>query len=172
MLSTSEDRKHALIEAATAAAGSEAEFVRTFYRPARRSPVPQRGQPFRRAARSLWAFGTGRQPGAARVRVAPRRAESEGSVVQIVLDDMPFPVASDAAARVGSGLEIHLVAHSVVEGHSGAKVSVMHVELDGDIEEERRSAVTAQLDAVLANVRAAVSAASTAAGCYGHGEHG
>lgn len=159
MLSTSEDHKKALIEAAAARAGSEAEFVRTFYRDVPPAELLSRDPASLSAtARSLWAFGAGHRPGTACVRALPRSAESERSVVEIVTDDMPFLVASVTAALARSGLEIHLVIHPIVKDPSGAKVSMMHIELDGDVEEERRSIVTVQLEGVLADVRAAMSA--------------
>jgi glutamate dehydrogenase len=159
MLSTNEDHKHALIEAAAARAGSEAEFVRTLYRDVPLADLVSRDPASLSAtARSLWAFGAGRQPGMARVRVMSRGAESERSVVQIVTDDMPFLVTSVTAALARSGVEIHLVIHPIVKDPSSANVSMMHIELDGDIEEERRSTVTLQLGAVLADVRTAVGA--------------
>ncbi len=159
MLSTSEDHKHALIEAAAARAGTEAEFVRTFYHDVPSADLLSRDPAsLSTTARSLWMFGAGRQPGTARVQVLPRGAESERSVVQIVTDDMPFLVASVTAALARSGLETHLVIHPIVKDPSGARVSMMHIELGGEIEEERRSIVTMQLDAVLADVRTVVSA--------------
>jgi glutamate dehydrogenase len=159
MTSIDETQKHALVEAAAAMSGDGAEFVRTFYRNAAPADVVSRdASALSSAALSLRDFGKDRPSGTPRVRVLPRGDEREYNVVQIVTDDMPFLVASVGGALAELGLEVHLIIHPVVQASSGAKVSMMHIELEGDTAEERYPAIIGRLEAVLADVRSAVAA--------------
>jgi glutamate dehydrogenase len=126
------------------------------------------------AGLALWQFGKTRQPGTALVRVYnPRLAEhgwtSRHTVIEIVNDDMPFLVDSVTAELNQRELSVHLVIHPIVRltrdsaGRAGAIAdlgtpeSFMHIEVD----EQGSPAVLADIqrgvEAVLADVRAAVS---------------
>ena len=159
MPSIDELEKRDLIEAACALEEDGAAFVRAFYRNVPPADVLSRDPgSLSAAARSLWRFGAHREPGKPLVRVLRPAAEGERSVIQIVTDDMPFLVASVSSALAQLGLEVQLVIHPVVEDKSGAKVSMMHIELEGDPAEERHLAIVARLETVLADVRSAVEA--------------
>jgi glutamate dehydrogenase len=128
------------------------------------------------AATTLWQFMAERRPGRAKLRVlSPREPENAWTggrtVVQIVNDDMPFLVDSVTAALNNLDLVVHLVIHPVVpverdaagrlenlsQGLTGdLKESVMHIELAGPVDADRRAAIIRDLDIVLADVRAAV----------------
>ncbi|MBV8913133.1 MAG: NAD-glutamate dehydrogenase [Acetobacteraceae bacterium] len=71
---------------------------------------------------------------------------------------MPFLVASIGSALTDLGLEVHLNIHPIVEDGLGAKVSMMHIELESEVSEERRDVVITGLKSVLADVRSAVHA--------------
>src|SRR4051794_27114214 len=106
MPSTDETDKHAQVEAAAAIDNEGADFVRAFYRDVAPADVVARSaSALSSAARSLRCFGAGREKGHPLVRVLPPTGESEGSVVEIVTDDMPFLVASVSSALAELGLE-------------------------------------------------------------------
>ncbi|HEV7536379.1 MAG TPA: NAD-glutamate dehydrogenase, partial [Acidimicrobiia bacterium] len=123
-----------------------------------------------------------RPAGAARVRVYTPSFDDHGwasthSVVEIVVDDMPFLLDSVSMELVRQGCGLHLVVHPVVsvtrddEGHlqsigaspggAGASPAVtdeafIHIEIDRQPAGERLEALRADLLAVLDDVRAAV----------------
>ncbi len=159
MPSTDDTQKDALIDAAAAMDENGAEFIRECYRNVAPGDVLSRdAAALSSAARSLRSFGAGRTPGKPLVRVLPPAGEGEGSVVEIVTDDMPFLVASAGAALAELGLEAPLIIHPVVRDQSGAKVSMMRAELEGEVAEDRYPAIVGKLESVLGDVRAAVEA--------------
>ena len=123
-----------------------------------------------------------RPAGTARVRVYTPTFDDHGwvsthSVVEVVIDDMPFLLDSVSMALVRQGCGLHVVVHPVVpvtrddDGHltaigprpaGGAEVSparnesFIHVEIDRQPPGERTEALRADLLAVLDDVRAAV----------------
>ena len=128
----------------------------------------------RAAAEFIAACASQRQPGQALVRL-----ESVGTQlghrrmrIAIVNDDMPFLVDSIAAAIAARGLIIHRLLHPVVcvrrdADHRltdieplcdevGRRESIMYIEVDR-ADARTRSELTAELNRVLADVRAAVT---------------
>jgi len=131
------------------------------------------------AALAIWQFGAVRRPGEALVRVCNPRVEHEGwhaghTVVEIVNDDMPFLVDSVSAELNRHGLTVHLVIHPVVRVRRDAQgrllelfgsaeapadataESYMHIEVDQRSDPAQLTAVREGIEAVLADVRAAV----------------
>ena len=139
--------------------------------------VPRAASDLSDAALSLWRFAAERQVGQPKLRVLSPSGTEETwldghSIVQIVNDDMPFLVDSVTAALTGLGLEVQLVIHPVLSVQrdgtgrltncgpdiaGGVDESLMHVELAGDADNERRPAIIDRLTGVLADVRAVVS---------------
>ncbi len=131
------------------------------------------------AALSLWQFAAQRKPGEAKIRVFNPRVEKHGwhsphTVVEIVHDDMPFLVDSVTMALNRRELTVHLVVHPqfVVERDSSGKAvsfrprgdegktatpeSCMHIEVDEQGAPAMLRAIEEDLEATLADVRAAV----------------
>ena len=171
-----------LASAHAAAISSDARairrFVQAFYEHvAPDDVVPRAASDLSDAALSLWRFAAERQVGQPKLRVLSPSGTEETwldghSIVQIVNDDMPFLVDSVTAALTGLGLEVQLVIHPVLSVQrdgtgrltncgpdiaGGVDESLMHVELAGDADNERRPAIIDRLTGVLADVRAVVS---------------
>src|SRR5687767_623833 len=141
--------------------GAQAEaaehFVRSYWErvPAEdivgRDPVDLAG-----AALAHLHLGERRPPGTTQVRVYTPTFDDHGwasthSVVEVVVDDMPFLLDSISMALVRQGCGLHLVIHPVVDG-----VSYIHVEIDRQPAGERMDTLRADLLDVLEDVRAAV----------------
>jgi glutamate dehydrogenase len=128
------------------------------------------------AALALWDFARERTPGRPKVRVYNPRVEEHGwesshSAVEIVNDDMPFLVDSVSAELRRLDAEVLLLIHPIVhverdaEGRlvglrdsgegGGHAESVMHVRVSAQ-PVARHEAIRARVEAVLADVRAAV----------------
>jgi glutamate dehydrogenase len=125
-------------------------------------------------------LGEQRPPGQATLRVYNPQIEQHGwqsthTVVEVVTDDMPFLVDSISMALNRLGLLIHITIHPVIpvkrrsDGRleavletgaaDGGEVrfeSFMHYEVDRQSDPERIEAIRADLERVLADVRAAV----------------
>jgi glutamate dehydrogenase len=113
-----------------------------------------------------------RAPGTARVRVYTPTFDDHGwasthSVVEVVVDDMPFLLDSISMELVRQGCGLHLVVHPVVavtrddDGRltaigAGTEEAFVHVEIDRQPPGERLQGLKADLLAVLDDVRAAV----------------
>ncbi len=115
--------------------------------------------------------------GTAKIRVYNPRADENGwssphTVIEIVNDDMPFLVDSVTMEVNRQGATLHLLNHPLFAtrrdaagrleafgppGADGATESLMHVEIDREIDPARLSALAAGLASVLADVRAAVA---------------
>ena len=128
------------------------------------------------AALSLWCFGAEREAGCAKVRVYNPRQDEHGwrsvhTVVEIVNDDMPFLVDSVTAALNRRELTVYLVIHPVVrvareratrtsgpDAAAGATIaeSYMQLRIDEQTSPERLAEIGADIERVLADVRAAV----------------
>src|SRR3954449_9719962 len=108
----------------------------------------------------------------ARVRVYTPAFDDHGwasthSVVEVVVDDMPFLLDSVSMELVRQGCGLHLVVHPVVavtrdaDGHlqsigAGQDEAFIHIEIDRQPPGERLEALRADLLTVLDDVRAAV----------------
>ena len=132
------------------------------------------------AALSHLRLGEQRQRGTAKVRVYNPQVEQDGwqsthTVVEIVVDDMPFLVDSASMALNRLGLLIHVTIHPVIALRRDAKDtlqsillpgapeaadlprdSFMHFEVDRQSDPERLEAIHAALEQSLADVAAAV----------------
>ena len=158
------------------AEAAEAEaFLRLYYSHvadedvAGQSPEALAGQ-----AVSLWKFGALRQPGTVKLRASNPAAASQGwqsahTVLEIVNDDMPFLVDSVSGALTMMGLTVHLVIHPVARverdeagrrlpatGTGSLAESMMHVEIDQQLDAKILTDIETGMHAVLADVRAAV----------------
>ena len=116
-----------------------------------RDPVDLAG-----AALAHLHLGEHRPPGTAKVRVYTPTFDDHGwasthSVVEVVVDDMPFLLDSISMALVRQGCGLHLVVHPVIAGES-----FIHVEIDRQPPGERMEQLRTDLLAVLEDVRAAV----------------
>jgi glutamate dehydrogenase len=127
---------------------------------------------------SLWHFGAARRPGRPKMRVlSPSLAEhgwsSRHSVIEIVNDDMPFLVDSTTAEINRQGLTLHLIVHPIYDvdrdaegrltairppgGATGAtRESWISIEVDRLGDAQQAAELTAGIERVLADVRAAV----------------
>ncbi|HEV8624800.1 MAG TPA: NAD-glutamate dehydrogenase domain-containing protein, partial [Acidimicrobiia bacterium] len=161
-----QEARNSLLERATAYVrsrihGAQAQaaenFVRTYWErvPAEdllgRDPVDLAG-----AALAHLHLAERRPTGTARVRVYTPTFDDHGwasthSVVEVVVDDMPFLLDSISIELVRQGCGLHLVVHPVIDGES-----FIHVEIDRQPAGERLEALRAGLVAVLDDVRAAV----------------
>jgi glutamate dehydrogenase len=161
-------------------AGVVAEFVRLYYaRTAAedlegRDPIDLYG-----AALAHWSFARSRAPGQPKVRIYNpdfgRHAwQSTHSVVEIVADDMPFLVDSVRMALNRHGLTMHLIIHPIMSVardaageliaiagpdaplDGGVREAIMHFEFDRQTDAEVLEGITAEIEKVLGDVRAAV----------------
>src|SRR5687768_957287 len=161
-----QEARNSLLERATAyvrsrihgaqAAAAE-NFVRGYWErvPAEdivgRDPVDLAG-----AALAHLHLGEHRPQGSPRVRVYTPTFDDHGwasthSVVEVVVDDMPFLLDSISMALVQQGCGLHLVVHPVFDG-----VSFIHVEIDRQPAGDRMDTLRDDLLGVLDDVRAAV----------------
>src|SRR5918992_5262547 len=161
-----QEARNSLLERATAYVrarihGPQAEAAQNFVRrywervPAEdivgRDPVDLAG-----AALAHLHLADHRPPGTARVRVYTPTFDDHGwasthSVVEVVVDDMPFLLDSISMALVRQGCGLHLVVHPVIDGEA-----FIHVEIDRQPGGERLDTLRNDLLAVLDDVRAAV----------------
>jgi glutamate dehydrogenase len=154
-------------------------FVRQYYAHVapedllERSPLDLYG-----AALAHWHLARQRSPGRNNIRVYNPRPEEHGwqtshTIVELVVDDMPFLVDSVSMELNRHGLTIHLVIHPVmrVERTDGTLTSVLapedvaehalteaviHAELDRQTEPEVLESLRTDLERVLRDVRMAV----------------
>ena len=128
------------------------------------------------AGLALWRFAARRPSLSAKVRVYNPTLGRDGwssphTIVEIVNDDMPFLVDSVAASVNAGGREVRLVIHPVLrvardEAGSlaaldpptgGSRESWMQIAITREPDHAEREALTARLEATLADVRRAVS---------------
>jgi glutamate dehydrogenase len=184
--STIENEKSERIQAAQELAGQRSaaaereplrRFVAALYRHvppsdvAARTPADLYG-----AALALWRFAARRTHGEPKVRVYNPDGAADGwtsphTIIEIVNDDMPFLVDSVTAAVNESGREVRLVIHPILrvardaEGalaeldpaQDGLRESWMQIAVNREPDDAERAALAARLEAVLGDVRAAVS---------------
>jgi glutamate dehydrogenase len=128
------------------------------------------------AAMAQWNLAQLRAPGAASVRVYNPDLDHDGwhsthTVVEIVSDDMPFIVDSVGNELARQGYGIHLLIHPVIRvvrdesgelmrilapGSAGTPESFAHIEVDRETDPARVAALSAGIERVLGQVRAAV----------------
>jgi len=164
-----------LIEAKLKAPEKDAvlRFAHTFYTATQADDLCDRpAEQLFGAVMTAWRHMTKRAPGEALIDlINPRMAEHGWScphtVVSIITDDMPFLVSSVTNALVGEGIQLHLVVHPVVEvarndegirDEAGQSVreSIIHIEIDEQPEGAALDKLAAQLEGVVADVRATV----------------
>lgn len=127
------------------------------------------------AALSLWQFAAKRSPGKPKLRVINPRQDEHGwrsphTIVEIVNDDMPFLVDSVTAELTRQNLDVHLVVHPVMRIARDAKAqitglgdaeapaeSVMQIRVTQVAQPAKLEAIAAGIEAVLKDVRSAVS---------------
>ncbi|MGD9386708.1 MAG: NAD-glutamate dehydrogenase [Gammaproteobacteria bacterium] len=171
-------------EAAVAAAGGEFDldldgFIRQYYRNTALDDLKNRTvADLAGAALSHLRLARQRGSGAPRIQVCNPEAKRDGwssdhTSVQVVTDDMPFLVDSTSLALNRHGNYIHLTVHPILPVHRdrrgrlldvpppdhagpGARLeSFMHLEIDRVTTPEVLEALTAELERILGDVRAA-----------------
>jgi glutamate dehydrogenase len=150
-----------------------AAFVRSFYRNVPPTELLDRSPAaLAETALAMWAFVGVRVPGEPTIHVAA--SAPDRGIVRVVNDDRRFLVDSVTAALTGLGFEIDLVIHPVMSirrDETGRLLvgsaeptpplpetleSIMHIEVTGDLSEERPAAIVARLASVLEDVRVVV----------------
>ncbi|TML85194.1 MAG: NAD-glutamate dehydrogenase [Actinobacteria bacterium] len=178
-----EEAKSALVEKAAAharervsesMAGAVEAFVRAYYADA--APEDLGELDLYGAALAHWHLLQRRRPGEVKVHAYTPTLEEHGwasrhSVVEVVTDDMPFLVDSVAMALTRRGDAIHVFVHPTVRvrrdddgrllellpwAAEGRAESLLHVEIDRQAERASLDELAAELQRVLADVRAAV----------------
>src|SRR5712675_1589055 len=186
MISTAEAKKAALICKAAALAGETLDpaeeatakrVITEFYEHVPPADVAERSpRNLYGAALSLWRFAERRRPGQAKIRVHNPDPVADGwssphTIVEIVNDDMPFLVDSVTAAVNDGGREVRLVIHPILTvardnkgdllgldpPSAGLRESWMQIEITREPDLTELAALAAKIEAVLADVRNAVS---------------
>src|SRR5262245_58393127 len=121
-------------------------------------------------AAGTWDFLAVRPPGGPKLRfTSPPKWLGERlkqiSIVEIINDDMPFLVDSVMGELAAQNLDIHLVAHPVldiardavgkltgVDARGSTRESVIHIHVGRVEDETRQRAIVAALEAVLSDV--------------------
>ena len=156
-------------------------FVRTFYANVPPADIAQQtADNLYGAAASFLQFAKKRKPGQPKVRIFnPAEGEhgwqTSHTVIEILNDDMPFLVDSVTAELNYQGLTVHLVIHPILNierdksgklldctgapnggSAAGKPESFMHFEVNEQTDPSVISHISAQLEQVLADVRASV----------------
>ena len=156
-------------------------FVRTFYANVPPSDIAQKSADnLYGAAASIWQFAQKRKPGRPKIRVLNPVEKEHGwrtshTIIEILIDDMPFLVDSVTAELNYQGLTVHLIIHPIVnivrdksgklldctgapngESGDGKRESFMHFEVNEQTDPARIAHITARLERVLGDVCAAV----------------
>src|SRR6202030_423925 len=186
MVSTIEAKKATLVHKAAALAGQLFDpadqvganrFIAQFYEHV--PPADVAGRTPRNlygAALSLWRLGERRRPGQTKIRVHNPDPARDGwssphTIVEIVNDDMPFLVDSVTATINDGGREVRLVIHpvlTVARDEKGGLIGLdppaaslreswMQIEITREPHGAELGAIAGRLEAVLADVRSAVS---------------
>ncbi len=156
-------------------AASVESFTRQFYANVPLSDVSEETpEDLCSAALSLWRFAGKRQAGVAKVRVFnPRQDEhgwrSQGTIIEIVNDDMSFLVDSVTAELNRQEVGVRLVVHPIMRVQRGAKgqltglgragapaESIMQIRVTQIAGQERHRAMAERLEKVLGDVSVAV----------------
>ena len=156
-------------------------FVRTFFANVPPTDIAQQSADnLYGAAASFWQFAQKRKPGQPKIRIFNPSKREHGwraghTVIEIVNDDMPFLVDSVTAELNYQGLTVHLVIHPIAniardktgklldctgapngDPDGGSPESFMHIEVNEQSDPAKIAHITAQLERILADVRAAV----------------
>ena len=184
MATSPDERKTALLEATVARvheqvegapAGDLERFVRAYYAHVAPDDLSDRSAlDLYGAAVAHWNLARVRRPGELKVHVYTPNVEDHGwesahSVVETVVDDMPFLVDSVSMEVTRIGSAIHLVIRPImrmrrdeegrlleVGAEDGLPESLIHVEIDRQAGPEELERLRAGLCRVLGDVRAAV----------------
>ena len=185
MATSPDERKAALLEATVARVHEQVEgaaqaedlerFVRAYYAHVAADDLSDRSDlDLYGAAVAHWNLARVRRPGELKVHVYTPNVEDHGwesahSVVETVVDDMPFLVDSVSMEVTRTGSAIHLVIRPIMrmrrdeEGRllevgagDGQPESLIHVEIDRQAGPEELERLRAGLCRVLGDVRAAV----------------
>ncbi|HEX4930223.1 MAG TPA: hypothetical protein VFV62_05880, partial [Gaiellaceae bacterium] len=184
MATSPDERKAALLEATVARVRERVEaaqaddverFVRAYYAHVAPDDLSDRSDlDLCGAALAHWNLARVRQPGETKVHVYTPSVEVHGwesdhTVVETVIDDMPFLVDSVSMEVTRSGSAIHLVIRPImrirrdeegrlleVGAEQGRPESLIHVEIDRQAGPEALERLRAGLERVLGDVRAAV----------------
>ena len=155
------------------------EFVRAFYGNVPPGDIVESGaEELFEAAVSFWDFAQVRHRGGPLIRVfnphleGGHNARMAHTVIEVVTEDMPFLVDSLTAELNYKGLTVHLVIHPIfevtrnakgkltgfapAEGRSPSAESFMHIEVNEQPDAETLARLTARIEQVLSDVRAAV----------------
>ncbi|MBO6784736.1 MAG: NAD-glutamate dehydrogenase, partial [Alphaproteobacteria bacterium] len=155
-----------------------ADFIRAFYDNVPPADIASSSaEELFEVASSFWEFAQQRRPGEPLIRVFNPRLENKGgngshTVIEVVTEDMPFLVDSLTAELNYQGLTVHLVIHPILsvtrtpkgrltacelssDGGSKAE-SFMRIEVSEQPDTEALARLTARIEQVLADVRAAV----------------
>ncbi|MBA3384941.1 MAG: NAD-glutamate dehydrogenase, partial [Actinobacteria bacterium] len=184
LATSSDERKAALLEAAVARVhelvdGAQAEdverFVRAYYAHVAPDDLSDRSDlDLYGAAVAHWNLARVRLPGELKVHVYTPTVEEHGwesphTVVETVVDDMPFLVDSVSMEVTRNSSAIHLVIRPIIRvrrdddgrllevgAEDGLPESLIHVEIDRQAGPEELERLRAGLCRVLGDVRAAV----------------
>ena len=151
-------------------------FVRAYYAHVAADDIVHRNpDDLLGAALAHWSLARVRAPGEIKVRVYTPDLEGEGwgsehTVVETVIEDMPFLVDSVSAEVTRQGSGIHLVIRPImivrrddeghlvdVNGEDGLAESMIHVEIDRQADPEALARLDADIRRVLDDVNAAVT---------------
>jgi glutamate dehydrogenase len=184
MATSATEAKAAVIEAAVARlreridageAGVLERFLRSYYEHVAPEDLAERNElDLCGAALAHWSLMRVRRPGEVKVHVYSPNVEEHGwdcshTVVETVMDDMPFLVDSVSMELIRHGCPIHLVVRPIVDVHrdeqgrlvdhgteGGRPESLIHVEIDRQSDPEALEQLGADLVRVLGDVQAAV----------------
>ena len=132
------------------------------------------------AALSLWKFASQREPGEAKLRVYNPAMEEHGwksphTIIEIIIDDLPFLVDSITGNLNHWDRRVHLVIHPVIRlrrddagqrlellapvanGKNGLSEAIMHIEIAEQSDPSVLQKIADDLCGVLADVRVAVA---------------
>jgi len=126
------------------------------------------------AALSLWKYSAVRPAGSRKLRVFNPTLEEHGwasahTIIQIVIDDMPFLLDSITSNLLEDGNDLHMLVHPIIKrkrdgqgrittDKSGKIVSesIMHIEITAITDPQHIAALEAKLNKVLEFVNAAI----------------
>jgi len=150
-------------------------FLRELYKYASQEELVDRAvDELYAAAFSLWKYSEKRPAGNRKIRVFNPTLEEHGwasahTIIQIVIDDMPFLLDSITSNLLEEGNDLHMLVHPIIERRrdkdgrittdsSGSTIteSIMHIEITAISNPEQIAALEAKLNKVLEFVNAAI----------------
>ncbi len=150
-------------------------FIREMYKYA--SPEELANRPIDElyaAALSLWKYSEKRENGCCKIRVFNPTLEEHGwpaahTVIQIIIDDMPFLLDSITSNLLEDGNDLHMLVHPIItrmrdkDGRittdkSGIKIteSIIHIEITAMTDQAQIASLTAKLNNILSFIGAAI----------------